>query len=309
MKSIKNILVGVDLSEGDRFVSKEQPPPTAKAVEQAMWLASVTSARITFFHAIDVSAATRTLIEASSGGEETVLVEANKVLESLTAEATAKGIEASHGVRFGKSWEEIITQVLRDQHDFVIIGARHLTAARSVLVGSTGVKLLRLCPTPVWITQPQETQRIGSILVAHCLKEVGDEAMEFGCTLAKLSTAKLHVLHSLELPDHDSMLPERIAAEKMTEYRSDAHGHIDSQLQRYVLSQSAESHIVTRPPAQEVLKYVAANNIDLLVMGTIARSGLSGVVFGNAAERMLPQMACSLLAIKPSDFETPISSS
>jgi universal stress protein E len=49
------------------------------------------------------------------------------------------------------------------------------------------------------------------------------------------------------------------------------------------------------------------HSIDLLIMGTIGRSGIPGVVTGNTAERMLPLVQCSLLAIKPDDFVCPVS--
>jgi len=38
-------------------------------------------------------------------------------------------------------------------------------------------------------------------------------------------------------------------------------------------------------------------------MGTMARSGFSRMLIGNTAERLLPQIPCSLLAVKPDDFE------
>lgn len=43
MKQFKNILVGVDLSQGDRLVSDELPPPTLEAIERALWLAKLNS--------------------------------------------------------------------------------------------------------------------------------------------------------------------------------------------------------------------------------------------------------------------------
>jgi len=55
---------------------------------------------------------------------------------------------------FGKSWIEIIRQVLREQHDLVITGTRDLGAHGRLLFGSTGMKLLRYCPCPVWVTKP-----------------------------------------------------------------------------------------------------------------------------------------------------------
>jgi universal stress protein E len=41
-------------------------------------------------------------------------------------------------------------------------------------------------------------------------------------------------------------------------------------------------------------------------MGTIGRGGMQGIMIGNTAERLLPEIQCSLLAVKPPDFVCPI---
>jgi nucleotide-binding universal stress UspA family protein len=48
------------------------------------------------------------------------------------------------------------------------------------------------------------------------------------------------------------------------------------------------------------------HEIDLVVMGTVARSGLSGILIGNTAEKVLGKVRCAVLAIKPAGFVSPI---
>ena len=45
---------------------------------------------------------------------------------------------------------------------------------------------------------------------------------------------------------------------------------------------------------------------DVIVMGTVARTGVPGFIMGNTAETILNQIDCSVLAIKPPGFETPV---
>jgi nucleotide-binding universal stress UspA family protein len=42
-------------------------------------------------------------------------------------------------------------------------------------------------------------------------------------------------------------------------------------------------------------------------MGTVARTGIRGFFMGNTAETILEQIDCSVLAIKPEGFATPVS--
>jgi Universal stress protein family len=52
--------------------------------------------------------------------------------------------------------------------------------------------------------------------------------------------------------------------------------------------------------------FVVSQGIDLLVMGTVARTGLAGFIVGNTAERLLQRLVCSALWVKPDGFFTPI---
>lgn len=310
MKRFKNILVGVDLAQGDVLVSEDLAPPTEEAVARAVWLAKANSARLSFFHVLpswtlNLDAKTQMLLEEHHG-KRNVTDHANEVLANMAERARKQGVAAESLVVHGKSWVEMIRQVLRENHDLVVLGTRHLGSVKSFLVGSTGIKLLRKCPCPVWVTQPHPDRRVASILVAHDLRPVGDLAMELGCSMAQLHDAQLHVLHAAEYPEFDSMLPERVSAENAARYRRDAEEHISAQLREFDLAQTAQVHFVTQPPDYAILDYIKRHSIELLMMGTVARAGISGLITGNTAERLLPQIPCSVLAVKPPDFKSPV---
>ena len=50
----------------------------------------------------------------------------------------------------------------------------------------------------------------------------------------------------------------------------------------------------------------AAREVELIVMGTVSRSGVAGLLIGNTAEKVLNQVDCSVLTVKPDDFITPV---
>jgi universal stress protein E len=47
---------------------------------------------------------------------------------------------------------------------------------------------------------------------------------------------------------------------------------------------------------------VEDNEVNILVMGTVARPGIPGFVSGNTAENVLEALKCSVLAMKPNGF-------
>jgi hypothetical protein len=66
-----------------------------------------------------------------------------------------------------------------------------------------------------------------------------------------------------------------------------------------MISQWQEAHRV-------IPRHARQSGVDLVVMGTVARRGLAGLITGNTAERLLHGLSCSLLAIKPEGFVTPV---
>lgn len=70
---------------------------------------------------------------------------------------------------------------------------------------------------------------------------------------------------------------------------------------------SPQTHIIQGYPDQELPKFANEIDADLMVMGTVARSGVAGVIIGNTAETILSQLKCSVLAVKPIEFISPIS--
>lgn len=53
-------------------------------------------------------------------------------------------------------------------------------------------------------------------------------------------------------------------------------------------------------------RLVVGLQTDVLALGTVGRAGLSGSFIGDTAEAMLQKIRCSVLAVKPEDFITPV---
>lgn len=47
-------------------------------------------------------------------------------------------------------------------------------------------------------------------------------------------------------------------------------------------------------------------DIDVVVMGSVARSGIPGFLIGNKAEKILGTIGCSVLTVKPDNFISPV---
>jgi nucleotide-binding universal stress UspA family protein len=59
-------------------------------------------------------------------------------------------------------------------------------------------------------------------------------------------------------------------------------------------------------PEDVIPRFVVSEGVDLVVMGTVARAGIAGMLVGNTAERMLKRLSCAVLALKPAGFASPV---
>ena len=67
-----------------------------------------------------------------------------------------------------------------------------------------------------------------------------------------------------------------------------------------------KTHLPKGDPSEVVPRLARTLRVDLIVMGTVARTGIPGLIIGNTAESILSDIDCSLLAVKPEGFVTPI---
>lgn len=72
------------------------------------------------------------------------------------------------------------------------------------------------------------------------------------------------------------------------------------------MRQISRVHLVKGEAADEISKLAASEDVDVLVMGTMCRTGIAGWLIGNTAETVLDHIECSLVALKPPGFVSPI---
>ena len=88
--------------------------------------------------------------------------------------------------------------------------------------------------------------------------------------------------------------------------RSDMAQRLRRLLRDFDLEEGPEIHSITGRPATGIAQIASRESIDLLVMGTVRRTGVRGFFIGHTAEEVLGRVSCSLLAVKPDGFVSPV---
>ncbi len=68
---------------------------------------------------------------------------------------------------------------------------------------------------------------------------------------------------------------------------------------------SSRQYFVGRSPVDAIAEAARKNNSAIVVMGAISRSGYKRLLIGNTAERILDELNCDVMVVKPAKFRVP----
>ena len=304
------------------------------ALERAVALADNNRARLTVVEVINEMPHNTMLIAHAQSLEELqakIVAGHRQGLEKLVA-PWRENVEIQTKVLTGIPFLEIIREVLRNGHDLVIKTADSGGLLDRVF-GSNDMHLLRECPCPVWLIKPQSSKVFQKIVATV---DVGDyyqpeglnirhllnlQILEMASLLALSEVAELHVVYVWEAFDIINPIRKAIIdtsedivfawlEEEEQQYKQninklmdELNGKLGWNSMEYTKPQI---HLLKGYPHKEIPVFAKEIKADLVVMGTVARTGISGFFMGNTAETILNQLDCSVLAVKPQGFVTPV---
>jgi nucleotide-binding universal stress UspA family protein len=150
---------------------------------------------------------------------------------------------------------------------------------------------------------------LNRILVATDFSKLSAAALSYGCELARLFDAELHVLHVVDdLGARLAGLPGGYAGD-LERLRRDMEGGALEQIDALLRADNRQllrSESVVRTsltPAETILAYAKDAGIDCIVLGTHGRSGVAHLVMGSVAERIVRLAPCPVLTIRQPEHE------
>lgn len=231
-------------------------------------------------------------------------------------------------IAVGKPFLEIIRHVADAGCDFVVKSAEALTGVKRFLFASTDQHLLRKCPCPVWLQTPTAPVSPRRIIAAidldvwdavepDTLTALNRKVVNVARGIAAAPDAQVIVLHAWDAIGEGMVwafatgADARLSAER---YVNEILATRQQAMNRFIASfrgqERAASILVPRlmrgTPEQVIEAQSHMMNADLVVMGTVARTGVGGVFIGNTAENIINSLGCPILAVKPEGFVSPV---
>ncbi len=303
MESYQNILVVID------GATEQQ-----KALSRACTLAKQTGAKITAFLAIyDFSYDMTTML---SGDER----ESMRAMMVQGRENWLKDLleDYQYDIDYTVIWhnrpfEAILNQVKEHNFDVVLKSTHEHPTLQSVIFTPTDWHLIRKCWVPLLLVKDHEWPKDGHILAAinggseeqeH--QSLNTKITEEALNLGNLIQADVHLVNSypgtpvniaIEIPEFDA-----------SEYNDAMKNHHWEVMQEHAGKFNIDDkflHVEEGLPEEVIEKVTEEIDAELVILGTIGRTGFSALLIGNTAEHVIDRLNCDVLALKPDGYQSP----
>ena len=289
---IKTILVPTDFSEH-----------ADKALESAEILAKPLGAQIHLLHVVHlpVQAVTPEMAVVPVGFWQDLREHAERKTAELKKKVEAQGLRCTTEIVEDVPGFAIAAAAKRANADLIVMGSRGLTGVKHALLGSVAERTVRTAACPV-LTVKQDgggALRLRTILVPMDFSDSAHRALDLAKEFAKSGPAHLILVHAYYVPVEleqyliqkgDPVL-ERLSASVTKDLEKILTGLQDAGLSsEYITGNGA--------PERLIIELAKSKHADLIAMGTHGRRGLSHLLLGSVAERVVRTAECPVLTVR-----------
>ncbi len=289
-----------------------------KALNRAVQLARLQHCKLTAFVSVyDFSYEMTTMLsgEERESMRQAVIKDRELWLSDYLAAPQAGGISIDVKVVWhNRPFEAVVHAVLEDGYDLVIKGTHDHDVLKSMIFTPTDWHILRKCPCPVLLVKDHDWPQGGNIIAAvnagsqqehHQL--LNQKVINSARQMAAMLQADTHLVNAypgtpvniaIEIPEFN---PQEYN-NTMKTHHTDA---VAALAQQCGIAPSY-CHVQEGMP-EDVLPQLAGKlDAEMMVIGTIGRTGLSAAIIGNTAEHVIDRLDCDVLAVKPDNFICPL---
>lgn len=238
---------------------------------------------------------------------DAILAHAQEELDALVRKEHLLGAEVVAHLRAGHAAEEIVKLSVELETDLIVMSTRGRSALNRLIFGGTCDKVLRLASAPVLTVKAEEHEfvhgekhsiDIKRVLCPVDFSHFSHAALPLASNLCREfgATAILaHVVDSrMDYPDWTAQVALNNSANVAKSAEKDI-AKVAAELTGFPVEQNVSVGI----PYRTLVDLANSENIDLIVMPTHGRHGLSHALLGSVAEKMVRYASCPVLTVRP----------
>lgn len=296
MNRLNTIIAGVDFSECSR-----------SALEQATRMSAWNQATLRVIHAVEyltLSEANGVLQLTDDQIRSEVRQQAIARLATWVNEAGAAD-RHSREVIFGPPLDVLLQETRTSRADLLVLGV----TGDSLLPYGAGVlatKCLRKAPCKVMLVKERHARPFRRIVAGVDFSDTSREVVVQSLRLASQDRAEVHFLHVFQPSwDYSGSFSDRVSA--MTNFEHSYRLLLENNLRQFVGGVAGAHSVHTVSEAKThghgIAEYCRQVDADLVILGTKGKTNLKYVLLGSTVERLLKEIPCSVLVVRPPTVE------
>ena len=291
MGPLKHILLASDGSESSEG-----------AVKEAIYLAKSCVAKLSVIYVLETNPEFET--------EGLKFVEkmehaAREHLELIRNEAAAQNVEVEAIVRrTDQPYKAIVEEAAKMKSDVIVMGRRGRTGLEKMLMGSVAAKVIGYAPCKVLVVPRFAMISCKNILIATDGSKYSVAAATEAIGIAKRCKSNLIIITVVHTEALSSMSPdtgytqsqqETIAKQELQRAERNISG-VKGLAEKEGIH--AEGIIAEGRPFEVIVRAAMDRNIDLIVVGSHGRTGISKFLMGSVTERVIGHAGSAVLVVK-----------
>lgn len=288
MKLIDKVLLAHDFSKSSKNV-------VATAIE----LAKIFEAEVVPIHVLPddvVNEKVKSLLNET----------ATSKLQETADRLKDEGVKAGEPIlAYGSPYGVIVEAAMNVNANLILIGSGETQKGEKFLLGTTTERIIQKSEKPVFVVKENVPLNVQHILCPVDFSSTSRRALKNAITMAYRFKAELTVLSVCELQGSAWFTSKEDRAIENDKRCAEHKAKFDEFLNDFNLSGLKWNKETRRGnPAEEILTAISGKMIDLLVMGTTGKTGLSRLVIGSVTEKVIREVPCSFLTLKSEDIIT-----
>jgi nucleotide-binding universal stress UspA family protein len=184
----------------------------------------------------------------------------------------------------------------------ILVGSGEKTSDDQFPMGITAERLERRSDRPVLVIKRGAPASVKRILCPVDFSDTSGRALREAVHLARQLGSQLSVLTVVQ--PLGAILPRiSVSQEDQQKYHDKNKARFDEFLGKFDLhGVECETLIREGRPHEEILKVASEKQVDLLVMGSVGRTGLARLALGSVAQKVTRQLPCSIMTVKSEEF-------
>ncbi len=277
MAQYKNILLSTDGSEFSEG-----------AVREAIKLSKRFSSKLYIMNVIETNPEFEALAPNIIEKLET---KAREYLINVKNMAEKEGIECETIIHQGEdTYRFIIDEAVKRNAGLIVMGRRGRTGLMKLMMGSVTARTIGYSPVDVMVVPRKAVIEFKNIVVATDASRYSETAVERAIKISEDTGASLFAV-AVTRPD---------AVESRFKESDDALMRIKMEGEKKGIKVRIE-HIKNKPHEkiyEAIIEFAKKNNADLIVIGSHGRTGITKLLMGSVAERVIGHSDCAVLVAK-----------